>query len=53
MKAIKYIFLGCVLLGYFKSLNPFYKTKIKATRSVEINIVPNYNNHGLNKADSG
>lgn len=29
------------------------KPKIKVVREIQINIVPNYNNNGMNKADSG
>jgi len=53
MKAIKYIFIGLVLFGYFKSLKPCEKREVKVVKTIEINIVPNYNNNGLNKADSG
>lgn len=52
MKAINYIFIGLVLFGFLMSLNPA-KQKVKVVREIQLNIVPNYNNNGLNKADSG
>jgi len=52
MKAIKYIFIGLSIFGFFMSLNP-PKTKIKVVKEMQINIIPNYNNNGMNKADSG
>jgi len=52
MKMIKYIFIGLSIFGFILSLKP-QKPKIKIVREVQINIVPNYNNNGMNKADSG
>lgn len=49
---IKYTFILSLVFGFLMSINP-PKTKIKVVREIQINIVPNYNNNGMNKADSG
>lgn len=49
---IKYTFILSLVFGFIMSLKS-YKPKVKHIKTIEININPNYNNHGLNKADSG
>ena len=51
MKVIKYIFIGLSIFGFIMSLNPC-KSKVVNKKPVII-IRPNYNNNGMNKADSG
>lgn len=50
---IKYTLLLSLPIIFIMSLKPCKIKYIKVIRSVEINISPNYNNHGLDKADSG
>lgn len=51
MKVIKYIFIGLVLFGFIMSLKP---CKSKTVKEEPIIIIhPNYNNNGMDKADSG
>jgi hypothetical protein len=49
---IKYTFMLSLVFGFLMSLKP-PKQKIKEVREIQINTLPNYNNNGLNKADSG
>lgn len=51
MKVIKYIFIGLSIFGFIMSLKPC-KSK-EANKEPIIIIYPNYNNNGMNKADSG
>ncbi len=49
---IKYTFILSLVFGFLMSIKPL-KPKIKVVREIQINIIPNYNNNGMNKADSG
>lgn len=49
---IKYTFILSLVFGFLMSIKP-PKPKIKILRQIQINILPNYNNNGMNKADSG
>ncbi len=49
---IKYTFILFLVFSFLMSLEP-PKQKIKVIREIQINIVQNYNNNGMNKADSG
>lgn len=48
---IKYIILLFFIAGFMLSLKP-HKLKSKSKEPI-INIIPNYDKHGMNKADSG
>jgi len=52
-KLIKYIFIILLPISFIISLKPAAKKPIKIVREIQINFVPNFNNNGLNKADSG
>lgn len=52
-RIVKYIFIMSIILGYLMSLKPCENKKIKVIRYIKINLVPSFNNHGMNKADSG
>lgn len=49
---IKYTFILSLVFSFLMSINT-PKIKTKVVKEIQINIVPNYNNNGMDKADSG